>query len=153
MRAPPPRKSRWRTAEVLTAEAGGNSPGAVFTGIEVVWRVARCALEAHAPHGSSRVVELAVRLECLKDGVAIGSAWARDGAASRLLETFERVPAEVIPDIRGEVHVECPGVLHATVAPADGEGGGWRLVYARSPLLDAMGVPGGRAEAVGVRVV
>lgn len=150
MRAVPGRTSRWRTAEVLPAEAK-SAPGPVFPGIEVVWRVTRRSMGANAPEGSSRLVELIVRLEGLRDGAATGSVRVGEGSAVRLVETFERVSVEVIPDIRGEVHVECPGVLHATVAP--GEGGSWRLVYARSPVLDALGVPGGRAEVVGVRVV
>jgi hypothetical protein len=40
------------------------------------------------------------------------------------------------------------GVLHATLAPAPA---GWRLAYVRTPLLDALGVPGGRAEPAGAR--
>ena len=150
MRVVPGRISRWRTPDAVSA-LPSSAPGAVFAGIEVVWRVTRRSMGANAPEGSSRLVELIVRLDGLKDGVVTGSVRVGEGSAVRLVETFERVSAEVIPDIRGEVHVECPGVLHATVTP--GEGGSWRLVYARSPVLDALGVPGGRAEAVGVRVV
>ncbi len=148
---------------MLPAEASSLAPSAAVVGpvedterlilseIEVVWRVARRSLGAHAPEGASRLIELIVRLEGLGSGATTGSARVVDGAVSRVVETFGRVSAEVIPDIRGEVHVECSGVLHATVATlADGS---WKLVYARSPMLDALGVPGGRAEAVGVRAL
>lgn len=160
--SPPPRASGRRTVEVLPAEASSTAPGAAAIGpvegaeglilseIEVVWRVTRRSLGAHAPEGSSRLVELIVRLEGLGSGTTTGSASVVDGAVSRVVETFDRVLAEVIPDIRGETHVECPGVLHATVARGEGS---WRLVYARSPLVAALGVAGGRAEVVRVRVV
>lgn len=116
--------------------------------VEVVWRVGRRCLGLHAPAGSSRVVELAIRVQGL-GGTVTGGVTVADGAHTRVIETFAGVRAEVIPDIRAQLHIECPGVLHATIGA---EPQGWRLVYARTPLLDAMGIPGGRAEPVGVRV-
>ncbi|USN99707.1 MAG: hypothetical protein H6810_03345 [Phycisphaeraceae bacterium] len=49
--------------------------------------------------------------------------WARDGA-------------------RGLVHLDAPGFLHATFDAADGS----VLVYARTPLIGALGLGGGRYE-------
>lgn len=118
-----------------------------LAGVEVTWRVARTALADRAPQGASRIVTLTLRLEALGDH-ARATLLAADGPTERTLERLEHLRAEVIDDLRGEVHVECPGVLHATLAPA---ANAWRLAYARTPLLDALGVPGGRAEPAGAR--
>jgi hypothetical protein len=120
--------------------------------LEVRWRVSRRALGAHAPGGGSRLIELAVQVDGLDaPGAARARVLVTDPASrdARVVEIFDGVAAEVIPDVRSQVHVECPGVLHATIAPGDTPDS-WRLVYARTPVLDALGVPGGRAEAVGV---
>lgn len=45
----------------------------------------------------------------------------------------------------GLEHLEVPGVLHATYRRA---GGGVRLLYVRTPLLAALGIPGGRYELI-----
>ncbi len=118
-----------------------------LAGVEVTWRVARTALGDRAPEGTSRIVTLTLRIESPGEH-ARALLMAADGPAERTLERLQHVRAEVIDDIRGEVHVECPGVLHATLAPA---ANAWRLAYARTPLLDALGVPGGRAEPAGAR--
>ncbi|MCC5822867.1 MAG: hypothetical protein LAT64_04920 [Phycisphaerales bacterium] len=134
---------------VPAPERRGDAPP--LRSLAVVWRVNARSLGAHAPNPAGRITELAVRIDAIGPS-ARGSVTVRDpdsADAPRTIETFERVGVEVIPDMRSEIHIECPGVLHATIAP---EGDAWRLVYARTPLLDALGIPGGRAEAVGVIV-
>lgn len=48
-------------------------------------------------------------------------------------------------------HLDIPGVVSATVAP--GEGGGARGLFARSPLLAALGVAGGRHELLSAALI
>jgi hypothetical protein len=100
-------------------------------------------------------------------GVTVTVTDPTSGHAS-VLRRSEGVAVEVIDDIRSEIHVEAPGVLHATVTPGlpglpgppdlpgapspSASAGQWRLVYARTPVLADLGIPGGRAETAGVLV-
>lgn len=121
--------------------------------VEVTWSLARSAVNGSAPGGGSRMLTMTLSVQSLSVGSPeVTVALADSKSAERtLLHDRVRVSGEVIPDIRGHVHVEIPGWLHATLGPGhDGEA--WRLVYARTPLLDTLGVPGGRAEPTGVRV-
>ena len=128
------------------------APARAVTGVSVRWRVLRRALDAFAPDGTAAMVELRVGVYGLGGRTR---AWVsitdpQSGSSIEPLSPRE-TPSEVIPDIRGEVHIEAPGWLHATIAPDDA--GRWRLVYARSPLLETLRIPGGRAEVIGVEVV
>ena len=119
--------------------------------VEVRWSVSRRSLGIHAPEGVSRMVELTIALSV---GAASGQAvvTVTDPASGRsaVLRTLEAPGVELIDDIRSETHIEAPGLLHATVAPdATGQ---WRLLYARTPLLAELAIPGGRSEPAGVRV-
>lgn len=129
------------------------SPGATILGVGVTWRLTRRSLGDRAPGGTSRLLEMAVRVEGLGTARVSASVVATDPASGESVVLVVAVPdgvgAEVIADIRSQVHIECPGVLHATIA---GGRDGWRLVYARTPVLAELGVPGGRAEPVGVSV-
>ena len=66
-----------------------------------------------------------------------GRKWVED-----VHERLDRLEA-------GQAHIEAPGWLHATI---ESSGDGWRLVYARTPMLATLGIPGGRAELTGVDV-
>ena len=124
-----------------------------ISALGVTWRLTRRSLGDRAPAGASRLLELSVLLEGLDTPRPSASVIAVDPVSRDTLVLEAATPSvsetEVIPDIRSQVHVECPGVLHATVVCS---GGQWRLVYARTPVLAALGVPGGRAEPVGVSV-
>lgn len=141
--------------EVLAPEAD-RVPA--FAEIAVRWRVARSALCCLAPGSSSRSQSLTLSV-VIVDPLGSPTACVRiedpAGGATAPIDPA-RVAAEVIPDIHGIVHIEAPGWLHATLAPARGtagEDGGWTLLYARSPVLDRLGIPGGRADVLGVRAV
>lgn len=139
----PGRQSASRAAcEVL-------APSPALTGVTVAWRVLRRAVGGAAPSGGARMLVLRVGVHGLGDA-ARASVSIVDPDSGRSAEPIApaEVAAEVIPDIRGEIHIEAPGWLHATIAPKPE--GGWRLVYARTPVLSALNIPGGRAEVVGV---
>lgn len=121
------------------------SPEAIRT-VAVTWSVSRRAMADRAPTGTARVLDLTITLDNLGPA-ARGTVTLTDPVTGRgvTLDSLESVSVEVIHDIRAEIHIEAPGVLHATIAAGDGS---WRLVYARTPLLTAMGVPGGRAQAM-----
>lgn len=144
----------------LTPRYPSGVPVPSLSGIEVRWRVSRRSLGTHAPEGNSSVVDMVIALRMRGVAGAICEITATDPATGpavgptagpvSVLRTLECVAVEVIDDIRSEIHVEAPGVLSVTVVP-DGAGG-WRLLYARTPLLADLGIPGGRAEPAGVRV-
>jgi hypothetical protein len=129
------------------------APRATIDSVKVIWQVARTALSGVAPLGASRMLLLGVRVESLADATPRVSIEVCDPASGQRSGLHDRIAThgEVIADIRGQVHIEIPGWLHATVGPG-ADGTGWRLVYARTPVLDQLGVPGGRAEPVGVAV-
>lgn len=135
----------------LTPRYPAATPAALLSRIEVRWSVARRALGVHAPEGASRMVDLTIALSVGAAGVQ-GVVTVTDPASGRpsVLRTLEAYGVEMIDDIRSEIHIEAPGLLHATVAPdATGQ---WRLLYARTPLLAELAIPGGRSEPAGVRV-
>lgn len=151
---PPSHAGQATAAHVPVAPSASVAPASVAQGggtlreASVTWRLPRTVLGALAPEGASRLVELVVAVH-LSGTTPHATVTVRDPAraeGARLLERRESVAVEVIPDIRGEVHVEAPGLLHATLAP---QGEGWRVAYARTPVLSALGVPGGRAELAG----
>lgn len=149
MTAGPGQTARTRAAPLCVPAPAPRADDDALRRIEVVWRVHARALGAHAPDPGARAAELLIRVERL-DGAPRAALLVRaPEQAARVIETFDAPGVEVIRDIRSEIHIECPGVLHATIAPGR-EPGAWRLVYARTPLLDALGVPGGRAEPAGV---
>ncbi len=121
--------------------------------VEVVWGVARSALNGSAPAGRSRILAMTLRAESLGNGSAVVTAELADSSTGErsVLHRETGVPGEVIPDIRGHVHVEIPGWLHATIGPGR-DGDAWRLVYARTPLIDRLGIRGGRAEPIRIAV-
>lgn len=135
-----PARSLHRPSEV--------APPETIRTVAVTWSVSRRAVADRAPAGTARVLDLTITLDNLGPA-ARGTVTLTDPSTGRgiTLDTLESVCVEVIYDIRAEIHIEAPGVLHATIAPGDGS---WRLVYARTPLLTAMGVPGGRAQAMSV---
>lgn len=140
---------RHDTARGLHRPSEVVSPETIRT-VAVTWSVSRRAMADRAPAGTARVLNLTIALDNLGPA-ARGTVTLTDPATSHsiTLDSLESVSVEVIHDIRAEIHIEAPGVLHATIAPGDGS---WRLVYARTPLLTALGVPGGRAQAMSASV-
>lgn len=128
------------------------APEPALSAVTVRWRVLRRAVQDVAPAGEDPMVELRVSVQGLgaKPRASVTIVDPRSGRSRDPLAPGDAA-AEVIPDIRGEVHIEVPGWLHATIAPDDG--GRWRLIYARSPVLASLGIPGGRAEVIGVEIV
>lgn len=139
-----------RPVEVAPQPARRAPKGAISS-VAVTWRLTRRSLGERAPAGSARLLDLVVRVEGLDSGRVSASVIATDPAsrASAVIGADAPERAEVIADIRDHVHVECPGVLHATIAR---DGAGWVLVYARTPVLADLAIPGGRAEPAGVSV-
>ncbi|MEM9373502.1 MAG: hypothetical protein AAGA55_07645 [Planctomycetota bacterium] len=127
---------------------------AAMDAVEVTWAVARSALNGTAPSGNSRMLAMTVRAEMLAGGRARVTAEIAGQGVSEpvLLHDRVAVAVQVIPDIRGQVHVEIPGWLHLTIGRGR-DGDAWRLIYARTPLLERLRVPGGRAEPTGVSVI
>jgi len=124
-------------------------PIRVEDSLTVCWMISRAALAAARPQlrvrdgGGPIVLELfASPLEgrwfceaTLVDGGRrdrVPLAGAEPGAWSRDAET-------------GLEHLEIPAVLHATYRRGER---GVRLLYARTPLLTALGIPGGRYELI-----
>lgn len=91
-------------------------------------------------------VVMEVRVE--RDACGECAATARllhGGAAVSLTPTLA---GGTITTGEGLVHVDAPGVMVATLTRADAR----RALYARTPLLEALGLPGGRYEPSGARV-
>ncbi|RMH27922.1 MAG: hypothetical protein D6692_06980 [Planctomycetota bacterium] len=128
------------------------APEPLLGGVTVRWRVLRRAVQSLAPAGESPMVELRVSVQGLgaKPRASVTIVDPQSGCSREPLAPGD-VSAEVIPDIRGEVHIEVPDWLHATIAPDDA--GRWTLIYARSPVLECLRIPGGRAEVIGVEIV
>jgi len=145
-------------AELAPVSLGATEACPTLSAIAVRWQVARSAVGSAAPAGNARMLVMTVAVCGLGDArarISVELADTKTGERS-LVHDAVAVSAEVIPDIRAQVHVEITGWLHTTVGPIDGSGdapgGAWRLVYARTPVLDQLGVPGGRAEPTGVSV-
>lgn len=95
---------------------------------------------------------LQVSVDSLDDSPTVSVAVVDPSSDSRNeISSGDAVHAEVIPDIRGEFHIEVPGWLHITMAYNEGAGD-WRLLYARTPMLEKLSIPGGRAEPTRVDV-
>lgn len=145
---------RWQRPPLeVVPDAPTETPSPAIASLAVSWRVSRSALGDRVPAGSSRLVRLTVRVASL-DADARAEVFIEDPTSGRRSEPLPgaSVAAEVIPDIRGHIHIEVPGWLHATIEAAEGEADSWRLIYTRTPLLAALGIRGGRAEPAGVEV-
>ncbi|MFK7883559.1 MAG: hypothetical protein AB8F26_05170 [Phycisphaerales bacterium] len=124
----------------------------VIRSVLVTWRVTRSAIGESAPSGSTRMLCLQVSVDSLDDSPTVSVAVVDPSSDSRNeISSGDAVHAEVIPDIRGEFHIEVPGWLHITMAYNEGAGD-WRLLYARTPMLEKLSIPGGRAEPTRVDV-
>lgn len=122
--------------------------GVGVTAMEFTWAVTRRSLGAHAPAGTGRLVDLTVRVDALDGPSPTPSAWLRDGAHTAPLALPAHAPL-VLTREASALHLDCPGVLHATVTRSRGV---HRLAYARTALTDRLGVPGGRVEPARLRV-
>ncbi len=131
------------------ARAGSRATtGVGVAAVEFTWAVTRRSLGAHAPPGAGRLVDLTVRVDALDGPDPSPSAWLRDGAHTVTLALPAHAALVLTRDASG-FHLDCPGVLHATVARSRGV---HRLAYARTALTDRLGVPGGRVEPARLRV-
>lgn len=142
-----------RTREPTRLTPSSQNVNLAIDSVEVRWDIARSALNGTAPGGRSRMLSMTLLAESLAGGSGVVSVEFADATTGERSVLHRRVSAqvEVIGDIRGHVHVEIPGWLHATIGPGR-DGDTWRLVYARTPILAQLNVPGGRAEPVGVTV-
>lgn len=101
-------------------------------GIRVLWQI--------GSGDGARRMSVNVRIDDRRAGV---SAMMIGGSEPR---TFDAPASIAVDREHGLVHVDAPGVLSLTFAPAN-DGHEARLLYARTPLLMTMGVAGGQSEA------
>ncbi|MCL4741171.1 MAG: hypothetical protein KJZ54_03120 [Phycisphaerales bacterium] len=131
-------------AEVVVLAGRGSDAGASRRTLRLRWRIAQagggeatleCVVEE--PTGEEPQGSLAFALEdgAGRRGVACGGAgrvsWVRDAAS-------------------GLEHVDAPGLLACSFERT--EGGGVRVLYARTPVLGGLGAGGGRHELAGAEV-
>jgi hypothetical protein len=84
-----------------------------------------------------RAFSIQPRLQC-DDGSAVPGAAAGEPMASATITPTR--------DELGHLHLDAPGLLHATLAPPTRPGLPWRLLYARAPRVAQLGIIGGQAE-------
>lgn len=144
--------ARARRAPRAAGRAKGTTPPAA--GLELRWRLPACGLSAATlpPEVTYKGGDLwvSVRLEPRDDAGAWCVRARLEGAAGDgpALWASPCRAAEVC--VQGDLlHVDAPGLLVATLR--DNAQGGWRVLYAQTAALAALGVPGGRAEFEGPR--
>ena len=107
--------------------------------LSLVWRISRDAAGAAGLAGSEGgPVELVIRLPW-KRGVERVHAALIDGERSRELEVQESIVEWTVGE--GLLHLDIPGLIRVTVQESP-----WKVLYARTDLLSALGVGGGRYE-------
>lgn len=117
-----------------------DAPHARLRPFTLSYRVNRASLGAHAPDGNQAVVELQIAVH--HDGAGV-RLLDRDSHDERSIDSIEHAPS-VLFSAGGWMHIDIPGVLSCSIADAQSDGAS--LVYARTPVLGKLGVPGGRFD-------
>ncbi|MCA9303022.1 MAG: hypothetical protein KC996_02760 [Phycisphaerales bacterium] len=102
--------------------------------------IARVRLTDAAPEGPSAVLELQFAVNTDGTGVRILDPRSAD---ERSVVFIEGEPG-VLWSVGGWMHVDIPSVLSCSIADADTDHA--QLVYARTPILGELGIPGGRFD-------
>ena len=128
----------------ITRGAAGEGPAAPCACRGVRWVISPDALRMYVPamlNGHAAAVS-AAELAVLLDGDCIRAVLRLAYGAGERVEHELPLPAGGVTTLRDGVfeHVEAPGVLSMTLRRGDRD---VRLVFAHSPLLGAVGLPGG----------
>jgi hypothetical protein len=114
---------RWSISPVAAAEAGLCPPGTRAVALELELKIVRSRGTARAAPASAEIV--------------------RDGHGSPIGLPPATGAAITDPET-GVMHVDIDGFIHATLR------GRCEVLYARTPLLARLGLPGGRYECEGL---
>jgi hypothetical protein len=116
--------------------------------IVIRWGVSRGAIESIAPKGTSRMLELELRIDR-----QTRSQWVLLDPGTHAARIIEASPAmgEMLITQRGRsIHIESD-LLSCYIEEASD--GGFELIYARTAIFSVLGVPGGRYEPIGCELV
>lgn len=115
--------------------------------VAIHWRVDAAALRraGHWEHAGEDVM-LTLSVD-VRGGVARAEATLSAGDRARALRLPRKLVSApgVVTEAEGLAHLDAPPVLRATLAPGERA----RVLYARSGVLEFLGVAGGRYEVAG----
>jgi len=111
-----------------------------FRAFSLAYPIARSRLGPQAPGGTSAVVELQIAINGDGTGVRVIDP---QSAEERSIVYIAGEPG-VLLSAGGWMHVDVPGIISCSIADARTDHA--QLVYARTPILGQLGIPGGRFD-------
>lgn len=128
------------------AKAAANSPPCGLCGVRAVrWAISPDALRAYAPavlNGhASELAAAELRIELDPPRAALVLTYSRGDRAEHALPIAGGEPTTTRDESRGLLHIEVPGAVSLCLRMRGDVAG--QIVYAQTPLLAAIGLPGG----------